>query len=114
MRSDRQEFECATIDMSPGGIAFQSEVEVEPGERIVAYLAHLGRLEGIVARAFPGGFAIQMKLPATKRAKLAERVTWLANRALAGLPDDRRHEESNHAIRGQSSRCRVGAPSSPG
>ena len=91
MRSDRQEYECATIDMSPGGIAFRSNVGVEPGERIVAYLAHLGRLEGTVARTFPGGFAIQMKLPAPKRAKLAEQLTWLADRAENGLPDDRRH-----------------------
>ena len=92
MRSNRQEFDCSTIDMSPGGIAFQSDVSVELGERIVAYLVHLGRLEGIVARTFPGGFAIRMKLPATKRAKLAEQLTWLASRALLGLPEGRRHD----------------------
>jgi hypothetical protein len=92
MRSDRQEYECATIDMSPGGIAFQSDVAVETGERIVAYLEDLGRLEGTVARTFPGGFAIQMKLPAPKRAKLAEQLTWLADRAERGTPDGRRHD----------------------
>lgn len=92
MRSTRQEFDCATIDLSPGGIAFQSDVGVELDERIVAYLDQLGRLEGTVARTFPGGFAIRMKLPATKRAKLAEQLTWLANRALLGLSEDRRHD----------------------
>lgn len=92
MRCDRQEYECATIDMSPGGIAFQSDVAVEPGERIVAYLVHLGRLEGTVARTFPGGFAIRMKLPAPKRAKLAEQLAWLADRAESGEPDGRRHD----------------------
>ena len=84
MRADRQEYDCSTIDVSPSGIAFQSDVSVELGERIVAYLVHLGRLEGTVARTFAGGFAIRMRLPATKRAKLAEQLTWLANRALHG------------------------------
>lgn len=58
MRSDRQEFDCVTIDMSPGGIAFASEAGVQSGERIVTYLNQVGRLEGAVARTFPGGFAI--------------------------------------------------------
>ncbi len=92
MRADRQEFDCSTIDISPGGIAFRSDVSVESGERIVAYLVHLGRLEGTVARIFEGGFAIRMKLPATKRAKLAERLTWHANRTLHALPEERRHD----------------------
>src|SRR5271166_4836231 len=86
MRSDRQEFDCVTIDMSPGGIAFASEAVVQPCERIVTYLNQVGRLEGTVARTFPGGFAIQMRLPLAKRDRLADQLTWLANRALLGLP----------------------------
>jgi hypothetical protein len=92
MRSNRQEFDCLTVDMSPGGIAFLAEATVERGERIVVYLNNLGRLEGTVARTFSGGFAIQMKLSPAKRCKLANQLTWLANRALLGLPEDRRHE----------------------
>ena len=92
MRSDRREFDCATIDMSPGGIALASEAVVEPGQRVVVYLNHLGRLEGTVARTFFGGFAICMKLPPAKRDKLADQLTWLANRSFLGMPEDRRHE----------------------
>jgi len=92
MRSDRREFDCVTIDMSPGGIAFQAEAPVQHGERIVTYLNQIGRLEGTVARTFPGGFAIQMRLPPAKRDRLADQLTWLANRASLGLPEDRRHE----------------------
>jgi PilZ domain len=92
MRSDRREFDCATIDMSPGGIALASDAVVEPGERVIVYLDHLGRLEGTVARTFFGGFAIRMKLPPAKRDKLADQLTWLANRSLRGMPEDRRHE----------------------
>jgi hypothetical protein len=67
MRQDRREFPCATIDMSPGGIAFEAEARGEIGERIIAYLNQIGRVEGTVARHFYGGFAIQMKLPPRER-----------------------------------------------
>jgi hypothetical protein len=92
MRHDRQEFPCATIDISPGGIAFEAEASGEIGERIIAYLNQVGRVEGTVARHFYGGFAIQMKLPPLKREKLADQLTWLANRQVLGMPEDRRHE----------------------
>jgi len=92
MRQDRHEFPCATIDISPGGIAFESEASGEIGERIIAYLNQVGRVEGTVARHFYGGFAIQMKLPPLKREKLADQLTWLANRQILGMPEDRRHE----------------------
>ena len=92
MRSDRLEFDCESIDASPGGIAFSSDAGVQPGERIVAYLNQIGRVEGTVARHFYGGFAIQMKLPPLKREKLADQLTWLANRQVLGMPEDRRHE----------------------
>jgi hypothetical protein len=77
---------------SPGGIAFSSDAGVQPGERIVAYLNQVGRIEGRVARRFPGGFAVQMTLPPVKREKRADQLTWLANRQSLGLPEDRRHE----------------------
>jgi hypothetical protein len=92
MRSDRMEFDCETIDASPGGIAFSSDAGVRLGERIVAYLNQIGRIEGKVARTFAGGFAIQMGLLPAKRAKLADQLTWLANRHSLGLSEDRRHE----------------------
>ena len=88
----RWPFDCESIDASPYGIAFSSDAGVQPNERIVAYLNQIGRVEGRVARIFPGGFAIQMNVPPAKRDKLASQLTWLANRQALGLPDDRRHE----------------------
>jgi hypothetical protein len=92
MRESRKEFPCVTIDMSAGGIAFAADERVHLGERIIAYLDHVGRLEGRVVREFLGGFAISMKLPPLKRDKLADQLTWLANRHELGMPEDRRHE----------------------
>lgn len=92
MRENRREYPCMTLDMSPGGVAFTADEAVEFGERIVAYVDHVGRVEGRVARDFAGGFAIAMKLPAMKRERLADQLTWLANRQELGMPEDRRHE----------------------
>jgi len=92
MREIRKEFPCVTIDISAGGIAFAADERVHLGERIIAYLDHVGRLEGRVVREFLGGFAISMKLPPLKREKLADQLTWLANRHELGMPEDRRHE----------------------
>ncbi len=92
MRSDRQEFDCELIDASPTGIAFAAEAGVQPGERIVAYLNQIGRVEGRVTQIFTKGFAIEMNVPAAKRDKLASQIAWLANRQALGLPQDRRHE----------------------
>ncbi len=92
MRENRREFSCITIDMSPGGVAFAADERVDLAERIVAYLDHVGRVEGRVMREFPGGFAIAMRLPPLKRDRLADQLTWLANRQQLGMPEDRRHE----------------------
>jgi len=92
MREDRQEFNCVTLDISPGGIAFSSESQGAVGEKIIAYLNQIGRVQGVVMRHLPGGFAISMKLPPLKREKFADQLTWLANRQALGMPEDRRHE----------------------
>jgi hypothetical protein len=92
MRSDRKEFDCESIDASPNGFAFSSDAGVQLGERIVAYLNQIGRVEGRVARIFSGGFAIKMSVPPAKRDKLVRQLEWLANRQALGLPEDRRHE----------------------
>jgi hypothetical protein len=52
---------------------------------------HLGRLEGKVARTFENGFAMTISATLRKRDKLAAQLTWLANRQILNLPEDRRH-----------------------
>ena len=63
----------------------------QPGERVIAYVDHLGRLEGHVARIFKNGFAMTISATIRKRDKLAAQLTWLANRHILDLPEDRRH-----------------------
>jgi hypothetical protein len=61
------------------------------GERVIAYVDHLGRLEGKITREFEGGFAMSIGATPRKREKLAAQLTWLANRQILNLPEDRRH-----------------------
>ena len=91
MLSDRREFPCQVVNMSPGGMAIIAPVGGAVGERVIAYVDHLGRLEGRVARTFQNGFAMTIAATARKRDKLAAQLTWLANRHILGLPEDRRH-----------------------
>src|SRR3954462_14484062 len=91
MLADRREFPCQVTDMSPGGMALIAPVVGQTGERVVAYVDHVGRLEGLIARQFQNGFAMTIGATLRKRDKLAAQLTWLANRHILGLPEDRRH-----------------------
>jgi hypothetical protein len=92
MLEDRQEFPCVTTDMSPGGVACIASVRGGIGERVVIYLDQIGRVEGHVARHTDRGFAVAFNLPYVKREKIANQLTWLANRDILALPEDRRFE----------------------
>src|SRR5215470_1977665 len=91
MLADRREYPCQVQDMSPGGMALVAPVAGKAGERVVAYVDHLGRLEGTIVRVYPTGFAMTIAATSRKRDKLAAQLTWLANRHILGLPEDRRH-----------------------
>jgi hypothetical protein len=91
MLADRREFPCQVSDMSPGGMAVIAPVSGQVGERVIAYVDHVGRLEGVVTRLFQNGFAMTVAATTRKRDKLAAQLTWLANRHILNLPEDRRH-----------------------
>src|SRR5499426_3819543 len=91
MLADRREFPCQVTNMSPGGMALIAPVAGQPGERVIAYVDHVGRLEGVIARQFQNGFAMTIAATTRKRDKLAAQLTWLANRHLLSSPEDRRH-----------------------
>jgi len=92
MLENRREYPCQTLDMSPGGVSLVTPVGARVGEKVIAYLDHIGRIEGEVVREIEGGFAMRINAPLRKRDKLANVLTWLANRDVLNLPEDRRHE----------------------
>jgi hypothetical protein len=91
MLENRLEYPCRIVNMSPGGAAIMADSPSRMGERVIAYIDHLGRLEGRITREFDGGFAISIGATPRKREKLAAQLTWLANRQILNLPEDRRH-----------------------
>lgn len=94
MREDRSEHSCDILDMSPGDVSFRATAICAPGERVIAYLDHVGRIEGRVVRSTTDGFAAEIVASERKREKLAAQLTWLVNRHELNLPEDRRHERA--------------------
>jgi PilZ domain len=91
MLADRREYPCQVVNMSPGGMLLIAPASGKTGERVIAYVDHLGRLEGQIARQVENGFAMTISATTRKRDKLAAQLTWLANRDILNLPEDRRH-----------------------
>ena len=94
MLEDRREFPCQTQNMSPGSLALTTPITGRVGERVVAYLDHIGRVEGKITRVYDGGFAMTIIATTRKKDKLAARLTWLVNRHELDLPEDRRHDRA--------------------
>jgi len=92
MLQDRSEHPCQILDMSPATATLYTEAHARDGERVVAYIDHIGRVEGHVVRSFDGGFAVDLTTSPRKREKLAAQLIWLANKHELDLPEDRRHE----------------------
>lgn len=92
MLSDRREFPCQVIEMSPGDAAVIAPIAGGAGERVIAYIDHLGRIEGDITDVIEGGFRMDIVATTRKRDKMAAQLTWLANKDLLNLPEDRRHE----------------------
>ena len=100
MLADRREFPCQVTDMSPGGMAVIAPVSGQVGERVIAYVDHVGRLEGVIARQFQNGFAMTIAAT-TAQARQARGPAHLARQPPypqpAGRPPPR--PRSRRAIR---------------
>jgi hypothetical protein len=92
MLADRREFPCQVLEMSPGDAVVIAPVAGLAGEKVIAYLDHLGRVEGGITDPIDGGFVMDIAASPRKRDKMAAQLTWLANKDVLNLPEDRRHE----------------------
>lgn len=92
MLEDRTEHAGQVVDMSPGNVAFRTDRSGAAGEKVIAYIDHIGRVEGVITRTLSDGFAMTVIASDRKRDKLAAQLTWLANKHELDLPEDRRHE----------------------
>lgn len=91
MFTDRRECPCQLVEVSPGDATFVSPFCGEEGARVIAYIDEIGRLEGIILERTDQGFVMAISASPRKRDKLADILTWLANRHVLSLAEDRRH-----------------------
>lgn len=77
--------------MSPGDATIIAPAAGQIGERVIVYLDHLGRVEGPITGIVEGGFVIEFSASSRKREQMAAQLTWLANKDVLDLPEDRRH-----------------------
>jgi hypothetical protein len=92
MLQDRREFPCQVLEMSPGDALVIAPIAGKVGEKVIAYLDNIGRIEGTLQTQIDGGFTMDVIASPRKRDKMAAQLTWLANKDVLDLPEDRRHE----------------------
>jgi hypothetical protein len=74
MLTDGAEYGCRVQDISPGGLALMAAPSGRVGERVIAYIDNIGRVEGTIVRVFPIGFAIRIAATEHGRNRIAARI----------------------------------------
>lgn len=92
MVPSQDEYDCTAHEMTAETARITCFVRPRNGDRIIAYLQHIGRVEGIVKALTADGFTIAIMGTERKREKLAAQLAWIAKRHALGLPEDRRHD----------------------
>src|SRR3569623_2070564 len=69
MLADRREFPCQVREMSPGDAVVVAPVAGTAGEKVIAYLDQIGRVEGTIQESTDGGFVMDVAASPRKRDK---------------------------------------------
>lgn len=115
MMPDRIEYPCQVINASPASMGLITAHVGEVGTPCIFYVTHLGRMEGTIARHFPGGMGVRLDTSERKREKLSAKIDWVVNHAKYGTAENRVHERRApraslsevHTPDGRSYRCRI-------
>ena len=93
MLSDGSEHPCVVRDISHHGVALACSSPAKPGERVIAYIERIGRVEGMVIRPCPSGFAMKIAATSHKRERLCSQLeslsTWMPQRKRWVVQDQR-------------------------
>jgi len=90
----QEEVVCAITDVSAGGGAIECEKSDVPRGPIVLYIENIGRLEGMIVRPIPGGFAIRFSCSTQKRERIVEQLMLAMNQDLVSEMDFRRNDRT--------------------
>lgn len=89
LTNESDDCELLTSNVSCDGAYILSSTPPDSGQQIVCYFDELGRVAADVIRMTPGGFAVRFHTSNLKREKLADRLTWLVNKDMLGLDEER-------------------------
>jgi len=76
-RGARRVFQCRAVYLSTRAAGFVSPARVKVGERIIAHIERLGRLEGVVQCVLERGFLMNILAGKTECERLADKIEWL-------------------------------------
>jgi hypothetical protein len=74
MLADGAEYGCRIYDISPGGLALMASASGRVGERVIAYIDKIGRVEGTIIRILAIGFAMIIATTERGRSRIATRI----------------------------------------
>lgn len=78
-RGERRIYGCHAVNPSIREIAIASPISAKLQARVIAYIDHLGKLEGLVTRVLQRGFVMGIYAKGDDRRKLAAKIEWLRN-----------------------------------
>jgi len=91
MLTSGHEHRCQVQDISLDAMALVAPVAGKIGERVIAYIDEIGRIEGTIVRTYSVGFVMTIAATPRKRDKLGAQLMWLANRHELNLQQQRTH-----------------------
>ena len=92
LRGERREFACRAVNVSPQAMTLAVPVTRKIGERVIAHVDGLEKLQGAVTHVLTGGFVMNIVATEEERTKLTDRIEWLERNKMDDLSDQRTHE----------------------
>jgi hypothetical protein len=89
VRGERRVYGCHAVNPSIREIAIASPVTAKMCARVIAYIDHLGKLEGLVTRVLKRGFVMGIYANGHDRHKLATKIEWLEQHRNSEVRDQR-------------------------
>jgi hypothetical protein len=75
-RGERRVFACRAVNLSPNAVVLASPVSGKIGERVIAHIDHLGKLQGAVVHVLERGFVMSIAASTEERDQLAGKIEW--------------------------------------
>jgi len=82
MLSDGYESHCETLDISTTGVRIHADVLADIGERVIAYIDDLGRIEGDTVRRGDDWFVMEIRITRGRIDRIAQKLRELSGVSL--------------------------------